>query len=280
MAVKLNRHAPKTIQFEGLARCNAHCTFCPITGDMTRGRGEMSDELFHKIIREGKMMRAKRFSPFLNGEPFLHSKIFDWLDYMEKEDVTIALFTNVSLLNKEKIDKLVKNKKIKHIVCSINAATKETHEKVMRLKNFDRVVENVKYLIEKAPFKIICGFAVVEDNKHEVEQFKTMWGKYAHINDYVNWGGTRHDPMEMTGKRVPCHHLNHIYILWDGRVCLCCFDYDGRVILGDINKQSLREIWDSEIYRDIRERHKKLDFDMDLCRNCNVNCKKERFVWQ
>jgi len=39
------------IQFESSTRCNANCSFCP-NSDITRPRGEMSDELFHKIIQE------------------------------------------------------------------------------------------------------------------------------------------------------------------------------------------------------------------------------------
>jgi radical SAM protein with 4Fe4S-binding SPASM domain len=244
---------------------------------MMRDRGIMSDDLFHRIIKEGKELRTKLFFPFLNGEPFLHPKVFEWLDYMEAEGAPFCLFTNASLLNKEKIDKLITYKCLRYMMCSINAATKETHEKVMGLKNFDTVVENVRYLLEKAPFKVVASFVLVNDNKHEARQFSRMWRGHNHMNSFTNWGGCWHDPMEMTGEKGPCNHLlSNVFILWDGKVNLCCMDYDGRVILGDINKQSIEEVWNS--METLRIRHQNLDFDMELCRDCNVICKRERYV--
>src|SRR3989338_6870154 len=109
---------PKTIQFEGSTSCNANCVFCPRSA-MARSQGTMSDEMFHKIIKEGKEMGARRFIPFLNGEPFANPKIFEWLDYMEKEGVSTCLFTNAELLDEEKTDKLVKYKNIEYINCSL-----------------------------------------------------------------------------------------------------------------------------------------------------------------
>jgi radical SAM protein with 4Fe4S-binding SPASM domain len=237
----------------------------------------MSDELFHRIIKEGKELRTKLFFPFLNGEPFLHPRIFEWLDYMESARANFCLFTNASLLTKEKIDRLVKYTKLKYVVCSINAATKETHEKITGLKNFDEIVENVKYLMEKAPFRVIANLVLIDANKNEARQFSRMWRGHNHMNSFTNWAGYWHDPEEMIGEKIPCNHLLfNIFILWDGRVNLCCMDWDGRVILGDLTKQTVKEVWDS--MENLRMRHKNLDFDMELCRDCNVMCKRERYV--
>ena len=35
-------------------------------------------------------------------------------------------------------------------------------------------------------------------------------------------------------------------VLWDGRVSLCCADFDGRTILGDLRTSTIQEIWNSE----------------------------------
>lgn len=267
-----------TIQFEGGTYCNSRCAFCPLT-DLTRTKGMMTDEMFYKIIQEGKAMGVKRFIPFLNGEPFANPKIFEWLDYMEKERVKTVLFTNAELLDEEKIDRLVQYKNIEYINCSVNAATKETYDKIMRRPDFDTVEKNVKYLIEKSPFKIKVGMTLVEDNLKERLAFKRKWRSKTKFGDFVNWAGARHDLLEKTGEKIPCGYiLSKMYILWDGRVCLCCFDYDGKVILGDLKKQSLREIWDNS--EEIREKSRRLNFDNSLCKECNGNAYKTEFVRQ
>ena len=44
-------------------------------------------------------------------------------------------------------------------------------------------------------------------------------------------------------------------ILCDGRVVPCCNDYDGELVLGDANEQTLKEIWNGEPYKMLRENH-------------------------
>ena len=254
------------LQFESSTQCNAKCTFCP-RYDMKRPQGEMSDGLFHKIIKEGKEMGASEFLPFLNGEPFVFPRIWEWLDYMRENKCRVYLFTNAELMD---VDRIIKYPNIRYVCCGINAATYETHKKIMRGPDYDTVVRKVDDLIKRAPFKVFASMVVVEDNKHEVDLFKRIWRKNAIFGEFKNWGGARHDKMEKTGKRKPCISLmNSITILWDGRVVPCCLDYDGKLILGDANKQSLREIWKQ--YREIRGEHYKLNFDYEPCQNCNQN---------
>jgi molybdenum cofactor biosynthesis enzyme MoaA len=147
----------------------------------------------------------------------------------------------------------------------------------MGLKNFDEIVENVKYMISKNPhFRVMCSMALLEENKHEIWDFKKMWGRrHTRIAQFVNWGGYKHDPIEVDIPKDKhfCHHLKNMYVLWDGRVCLCCMDYDGRVILGDLNKQTVKEVWDNSKW--IRDKQLEGKYDeLELCKDCNLNCNK------
>lgn len=252
------------IQFESSTACNARCTFCP-RYDMTRPRGEMSDKLFHKIIKESKEFRKPEIVPFLNGEPFVFPRIWEWLDYMK--DCRVYIYTNAERMD---VDRLVKYKNIRYVCCSVNAVTSETHNKIMRGPNYDIVVAKVEELIEKAPFPVYVSMVEVEKNQHEVEDFKKKWGKLTTHGEFKNWGGARHDKLERTGPRRPCLALlRTITILWDGRVVPCCMDYDGKLILGDANKQTLSELLIASKW--LRKRHWKGDFSMIPCKNCNHN---------
>jgi len=262
----------RNIQFESSTACNANCIFCP-RSDMARAHGTMSDDLFYKIITEGKQANPyANFIPFLNGEPFAFPRIFEWLDYMEQQEVSIHLFTNASLLSKEKIDRLVRNKMIRYIYCSINAATPETYAKVVRGPDFATTAANIHYLLSKRPsFKVRIGMVETEDTMADMELHRRTWGKRARGVNFRNWAGARHDALESRGRKIPCHDIRHnITILWDGRVCLCCMDYDGQVILGDLNQQSLSDIWTSSAW--LRDKHARLEFtDLPLCGPCNSN---------
>jgi radical SAM protein with 4Fe4S-binding SPASM domain len=134
----------------------------------------------------------------------------------------------------------------------------------------------MKELIKKAKIRqIFASMVVVDENQHEVELFEKIWGKNTIFGEFKNWGGARHCSIEKTGERVPCWALlNTMSILWDGRVVPCCLDYDGEIILGDANKQTLTEIWHQSQW--MRKRHKRLDFDIVPCKECNLNIRENR----
>jgi radical SAM protein with 4Fe4S-binding SPASM domain len=234
---------------------------------MTRQRGEMNDELFHKIIKESKEFCNPQIVPFLNGEPFVFSRIWKWLDYMKEQNCRVYLYSNAEFID---IDRIIKYPNIRYICCSINAATKRTYDKIMRGPDYNKVKHNVEELIKKAPFKVYSSMVITSDNQSEVEEFKKQWGRHTIFGEFKNWGGARHDEIEKKGIRVPCQSLMRaITILWDGRVAACCMDYNGQLILGDANKKTLSEIWTESKW--LRDKHSKLDFSMIPCKDCNQN---------
>ena len=254
------------INFESSTACNARCTFCP-RYDMTRKMGQMSDELFHKIIKEGKEAGVRRYSPFMNGEPFVFPRIWKWLDYMEKEGVQVGLYTNAEYLD---VDRILKYKNIWYISCSINAATKETHKKVMRGPDFDVCVKKTKDLIERAPFFARASFVRCDDNIHEEQAFRDMFPRRAKVCGFANWTGDRDAKVARKGKKIPCNVLlTQMFILWNGDVVPCCMDYDGKMVVGNANKEHIKDLWDKLNW--MRVKHKNNDFNIPICKKCNYN---------
>ena len=73
----------------------------------------------------------------------------------------------------------------------------------------------------------------------------------------------------------PCMVLwGTLSIGWDGRVVGCAADLNGHDILGDLNQQSIMDIWNSDRLRYYRDMHANGRYqELDLCRECN-------FVWR
>jgi radical SAM protein with 4Fe4S-binding SPASM domain len=233
---------------------------------MKRKKGMMSDKLFRKIIKEGKEMGVMFYSPFLYGEPFLFPRIWDWLDYMQSEGIKVSLYTNAEFLD---VDRLLLYNNINYVTVSLNAATEETYNKVMRGPKYEIVKKNVDELMEKASFIARVSFIRTKENRHEEQKFRSMY-RHSTVGDMTNWTGDTESVR--TGEQSPCWVLfNQMTILWDGKVVPCCNDYDGKMVLGDANTQHLRDIWKS--YAWMREKHKNFDFSMPICKNCDYNVK-------
>ena len=213
-------------------------------------------------------MGVTKYSPFLMGEPFLFPKIWEWMDYMQKEGVYVSLYTNAEYLDAERLSKY---KNIWYVNCSLNAATAETHAKVMRGPKWETVIKNINELIKKAPFSNRVSFVMCDENIHELEAFKALYHR-RRVSGFGNWTNDKHTSFEVSGARKMCYPLFHqMMVLWDGRVVPCCMDYNAKMVLGDANKQTLQEIWDSYGWMRLKHRQHRFD-DIPVCRGCNYNC--------
>jgi radical SAM protein with 4Fe4S-binding SPASM domain len=57
-------------------------------------------------------------------------------------------------------------------------------------------------------------------------------------------------------------------ILWDGRVTVCCTDYEGRLAVGNIQEESIEEIWTGPRWRRMREQMWRDILEHQTCRVC------------
>jgi len=98
------------------------------------------------------------------------------------------------------------------------------------------------------------------------------------VSPVHNWG-RKETPGEKKEPK-PCLRLWYtLTVLWDGRVALCCVDYDGRYIMGDLKESNLKEIWNSDQYCSVRRQSLRNRYEKDiLCRNCTLP-NKDSLYW-
>jgi hypothetical protein len=271
---------PAILQIETLNTCNARCTFCPVS-KLKRPRGVMSDELFKKIIDDAaeNVPEVAAILPFLNGEPFLDKKIFERIAYINEKVPTaqVFLFTNGYLMTPEIVEKMQKVK-ITRLNVSLNAMTEETHQSLMGLP-LQPVLDNIDYLVAHRPEGMTeINLSLIDWVGPKLEFFKAM-DKYPvgsgvslyHVS-YKNWAGNPNvtQPFNKFNYQ-PCNRVWQMFVLWDGRVNLCCMDAEGDKILGDLNKQTILEVFNSpehKRYRKMNDTYRRNE--LDLCKTCTM----------
>ncbi len=66
-----------------------------------------------------------------------------------------------------------------------------------------------------------------------------------------------------------CNRLfEQAYILYNGGVILCCVDWERTTILGNLREQSLKEVWNSPGFLEIRRRYLAENLKGLLCQKC------------
>jgi len=166
---------------------------------------------------------------------------------------------------------------------SVDASGKEVFESTRVGLKYDKVIGNIQRLVRlradsgKRRPKLILSF-VRQNNSADEQAFIEHWRAIAdkiHVTDLHNWAGTLNKESDVN---YPCYRPWLTFtVLWDGRVSLCCADFDGKTILGDLNTHSIAEIWNAEPYRDVRRQHLESG-GPDICRACDLP-RKDSPLW-
>ena len=263
------------LQIETINRCNAKCTFC-LVPNMANKRSAMTDELFTRILFDAKDYGVKKIIPFLNGEPLLDPKFVQRIVEINTilPDAEVVFYSNGSLLSEEKAKELAKTK-ITVANFSINAVTNDARMKIMGV-NLHDTIKNILYFKSLCPNVSINVSAIMGTTywtPPEMQEFIAFWTKLGikpNLFFEGNWAGKTRPVIHVSD--VGCERPNDIMtILADGTVALCCYDLDGEVNFGNLNTQTIKEVWESEAmehYRSLNDSGKRSELKM--CQSCTT----------
>jgi radical SAM protein with 4Fe4S-binding SPASM domain len=277
------RKAPLSLQIEPTNYCDVNCICCS-RDRMSRKKGYMEFKLFQKIIDDAAQNNVKRIHLYLHGEPLLHPNIIDMVDYIKTRGMAFQMATNGMRLDKVNAKALLGTgvDSSDHIIFSILGHSKEVHEMIMKGVRHDLVISNILEFLELRKSLGVNGpvietvMYVMPENKNEEAEFLKYWRNVA---DHVRQVGLisqqfakykREDGL-LPPREKTCKNLwERMTIFWNGDVTICCADLDGNYILGNLGKESIKEIWDCKELLAIKNLHKEKQFQkLALCSNCD-----------
>ncbi|PIT88146.1 MAG: radical SAM domain-containing protein [Candidatus Magasanikbacteria bacterium CG10_big_fil_rev_8_21_14_0_10_36_32] len=286
---------PFTLLVEPTNLCTLACKFCP-TSDVdllkkfNRQQGMMDYELFKKIIDDIKTFNSKLKKLYLykDGEPLLNPKLIDMIQYAKDMDVAedIRLTTNGTLLTPEMNRKLVQAG-LNLIQISINAVSDEGYNKICNRKvSYKKLVENITDLYNnrgccQMHIKFLDCNRSVEEREKFVKDFQKI-STSINIETLHGWSAsdakdftlniepdTTPDGVAFIPKEVCPFPFFSLAINFNGTVSICCVDWSHGTVVGDLRKQSLREIWEGKALYDFRVMHlKKQRHYNRACKDC------------
>jgi radical SAM protein with 4Fe4S-binding SPASM domain len=283
---------PVSVSAELTNNCNLHCPQCASgSGQMTRKRGFMSTDLFIKVMKE--------LSPYLynlnlyfQGEPMLHPHFFTFLENCGKIHTVVS--TNGHFLSADNAEKIVKSS-LNKIIISLDGADQKTYSAYRVDGDLNKVVEglkNVSLAKKKSGSSIVIElqFLVNRFNESQINVMKRLaqsvnatlrlksmqiineseisyWlPSESRFQRYLKEDGEYRLKNSLKNR---CARLwfNPV-ITWDGKVVPCCFDKDAEYVMGDLNVDSFRDIWDGPKYRIFRKSILTGRHMIEMCRNC------------
>ena len=276
---------PPQLVIENTSACDQKCIHCSHK-ELIRPKKHMKLGLWNKIVEEiGRDSPGTEIWPTFYGEALvMGEEIWDRIDYAAKVGCeNLVLNSNGGLLLKKgHIDRIL-NSPLKRFILSIDGFSKETYEKIRYLGKWDVTYPGVAELLRRKAASgqvypaIICQFSLMEENEHEVEDFRKYWqdlGAEVKVRPKLEWtatGSIRSDRIDHeTNFRIACPWGNNtMAIHQDGSVVACAVDYEGRFKVGNAHDKSVRELWAllGEQLRRVHREHRWNDLP-DVCKGC------------
>jgi MoaA/NifB/PqqE/SkfB family radical SAM enzyme len=263
-----------SLDLEVTSVCDAVCGFCP-REFMPDKRSFISMDLIYRLADD--IQNKPGFSITLCGigESLLHPQLDEIVRILVDAGGKVDITTNGGRMTPERFEELA-TMGIAEIHFSLNAATAETHNKVMRLKNFDKIVSNLQAILDVHhrfyPYTYVqLSFVVCDINQHEAHDFVNFWKPQNPTNIWLHplnnrngllspdvkpaanmqelkrrYAGDEKVVVDVFGK-VPADNVCKIarvmtFISVEGEMRLCAMDYKRSTSYGNLRNKRLHEM--------------------------------------
>lgn len=264
---------PFLIYAEPSSFCNLKCRFCPNPTVPNEHKQFMSMEIFEKIIQDIKEFPSKpKVFKFCGiGESLTNKHISEMIKMVRDSNSAerIIMYSNGVLLNPTLNRQLVEAG-LNQLNVSVEAMDGDGYLEYAGVKiNFDRFVENIRNLYEnrkQLKLYIKIHSAAIKNDEQKEKFYKT----FGDISDFITieglthiWGdfksdleenAYRYSNDEVKKRQVCAICFKTLNVNADGTCSPCSVDWQHKVIVGDLKKESLVEIWNGERLRSLRKR--------------------------
>jgi len=275
---------PIQIDLELNGSCNMQCPFC-IHGynGQTNLDLQLSLEQAKDILQQAHSAGAASLKLNYINEPLIRKDLEDVIAYARSIGyVNIYLVTNGSLLTPERQLSILQAG-LTRIYVSIDAATAETYNKQRKSGLYERVVGNVRSLIQtrnslNMSFPLVrVSFLKNAINIHEALDFFDQWKDTA---DLITFQTMNNVPDTETGLSIesfsepkPCDFpFKQLVVDHEGNILPCCKLPGRKLKIGNIKSMSVQQAWQSDKMRDLRSQHSSENSTLNpICRACLTN---------
>ena len=211
-------------------RCNGGCTWCP-REKMTRSQGFMRMSTVLNIAQHMKRIGQNYVALHHMGEPLLHPEIGTILLELKLWGIKTELSTNGSNLL-QTLSQLIDTSLVRvRVAVDYFGFTAS-----------DRFRKSYFEQLDVAIGELVDNGVDVYVHSLEADLFALQWlkDKYPaitlHTKDFDNWAGQVSGISKLPPGECYFKTKNYVVVLWDGTIVVCCMDFDGKYVLGDINK--------------------------------------------
>ncbi len=265
---------PSYIQFETNTICTNRCMFCP--RDEMEGRAIATNELIDKIIDQ-LIPTAQTCCPFLMQEPMHEHRLREILMKIKRKNwkCQTVIYTTLGKCDMTMMKGIIDDMTLDHMMISQYGSEWQPGLDIEQAEH--DLNELVSYRRSQCKTKPVITMQCIDELGVYIDILRKSKSLADGISivPYDTFHGDKPLDTRIKGpvkERKPCSRLwNTFNIHSDGNVVPCCLDYNEKMIMGNMNMDDAKDIWNSPKFAELRQMHVDGRFDeIDLCRNCMV----------
>lgn len=276
---------PLNLDLELCSLCALRCPFCywgdvKFQMEMTEddssspmGKRAMPTLMAIRLIDEASSLGIPAIKFHGRGDGIHHKDYSKIILYARSKMNFKELLVNThGMASPEKIDGLMAADKV---MISLDSTAPERYEKMRVGGRLSNAIWTVHELLRRGHQNVWVRRVITQENKDEpfVENCKRIFGPKVHVSEHFAFPG-RNDAFDDTvnpeswPRKYCSYPSTRLMVLANGDVVPCCVDWRAEMIVGNINKQSLIEIWNGEAIRKLRSELRANKFTSSICKNC------------
>ncbi len=289
--------APKSVKIEITGRCNYRCGFCALRMREEQPRDSMSMTLFRRITHEMRDAGVEEIGVFYLGESLMDpDRTIEAIRHCKEIGFPYVFLTTNGSLCDFRTARGLMEAGLDSLKFSVNAADKEQFRDVMGVSDrwFDTSLMNIAAthaIRARGGFKTrLYASSILYDGEQQAKMQNLVDKAIKPYVDEHYWlplysmGSVAAQREEELGYRptagnqgrigglvapLPCWSaFTEGHVRSDGSFSLCCFDADGRFVVGDLNTEGFMDIWHGKKFREVREAHLRKDVSGTVCEEC------------
>lgn len=146
MIDRCNYTGPINCSLNITGRCNLNCLHCSANA-LNNYEEDMTTEQLYQVV-DNLINRARIFNVYISGgEPLIRKEFFDVVSRFEDNGVSVALFTNATLITEDIAQRLVKETNVRKINTSLDGANSESHDALRGEGSFEKAIKGINNLL-------------------------------------------------------------------------------------------------------------------------------------
>jgi radical SAM protein with 4Fe4S-binding SPASM domain len=276
--------APKHVILEVTSACNFICKGCAFHGpdkQTDRQVGHMKRETWEPVLDQiGSWGTPVNISAHGGGEPLLNPRFKEILLHAKQYDNIEVGFLSHGMLFDEEWAQFVIDNKIDWVAFSVDGVDPDTHLIVREKSDLDLIVKNIERFMDMKEAagvsepRIMLNMVAYQEIAYQQKAFVNRWAQRANgvmVSHYRHPPSSKRWP-NIPKVRKPCNLLwNQLTISSDGRIALCCEDFNVDHSPGHVKDDTLENIWQGEYWTHVRGLHQSGDYDAHpMCAVCDT----------